>query len=96
VRDAQELRVKESDRIATVVAELRRLGVRAEERADGMVVEGGRVAGGSADSHGDHRLAMALGVAGLAASAELSVHNAEAVRISYPRFWQDLARLSAG
>ncbi len=96
VRDAQELRVKESDRIATVVAELRRLGVRAEERDDGMVVEGGGVSGGAADSHGDHRLAMALGVAGLAAATEVRVHNAEAVRISYPGFWRELARLSAG
>ena len=91
IRDAQELRVKESDRVATTVGELSRLGARIEERPDGMVIHGtGRLEGGLCDSHGDHRLAMALGVAGLLAEGETAVDNAEAAAVSYPRFWEQL------
>ena len=94
VTDAHELRVKESDRITSVVTQLRALGVRAEERADGMSIDGaGSVGGGAVQSFGDHRLAMAFAITGLAASAPVTVEGAEAVSVSYPRFWDDLARL---
>ena len=97
VRDASELRVKESDRIATVASELSRFGVRLEERPDGMSIEGGtRLRGAKVDSHGDHRLAMALAVAGLVADGETRLGNAEAVGVSYPLFWEDLERLRGG
>ncbi|MHB1414663.1 MAG: 3-phosphoshikimate 1-carboxyvinyltransferase [Chloroflexota bacterium] len=97
VRDAGELRVKETDRVATVANELRGLGVRIEERADGFVVEGGRALHGArCRSRGDHRLAMALAVAGLLADGETVIEDAEAVEVSYPGFWEDLAALSQG
>jgi 3-phosphoshikimate 1-carboxyvinyltransferase len=95
VRDAKELRVKESDRIATVAAELRRLGARVEERDDGMTIEGGTLAGGAVASHGDHRLAMALAAAGLVARGPTRLSDAGAVTISYPDFWEHLERFSA-
>jgi len=96
IREAAELRVKESDRIASVVSELGRLGVRIEERADGMVIEGGPgIAGGEARSFGDHRLAMALAIAGLAAAEGVVVDGAEAVDVSYPDFWEHLENLTA-
>ena len=97
VRDAAELRVKESDRIASLAAELRRFGVAIEERPDGFVVEGGRSPRGAAcHSHGDHRLAMALAIAGALADGETLVEGAEAVGVSYPGFWEDLKRLGRG
>jgi 3-phosphoshikimate 1-carboxyvinyltransferase len=96
IRDAEELRVKESDRIATVVAGLRRMGVEVEERPDGLVIEGaGRLQGGVLESEGDHRLAMAWAVAGLIAGGETVVAGADAVDISYPDFWRDLSALGA-
>lgn len=96
VRDAAELRVKESDRISTTRRELARLGARIEELPDGLVIEGGSpLRGADVDSHGDHRLAMCLGVAGLAASGETRIHGAEAAAVSDPGFWPQLAKLSA-
>jgi len=96
IRDAEELRVKESDRIATVVAGLRRMGVEVEERPDGMVIEGaGRLQGTVLDSDADHRLAMAWAVAGLVAGGETVVAGSEAVDISYPEFWRELRALGA-
>jgi len=87
VRDAAELRVKESDRIATVVTELRALGARIEPQPDGFVVEGpARLRGAVVDSHGDHRLAMALAVAGLMAEGEVVVKNVECIDDSFPGF----------
>ena len=97
VRDAQELRVKESDRIAATVRELSRLGADIQERPDGMVIRGtGVLHGGAAQSHGDHRLAMTMGVAGLLASGETEVEGAESAGISYPNFWHDLKVVAAG
>jgi 3-phosphoshikimate 1-carboxyvinyltransferase len=97
IRDAQELRVKESDRVATVAAQLSRLGVTVREREDGMTVEGGSgIAGGEADACGDHRLAMALAVAGLASTSGVLVDGTEAVAISYPGFWDDLEQIRGG
>jgi 3-phosphoshikimate 1-carboxyvinyltransferase len=96
IRDAGELRVKESDRITATVAELRKLGAKVEEIFDGMVIHGtGKLHGAECDSRGDHRMAMTLGVAGLVAEGDTVVYNAEAVNISYPDFWDDLNELSA-
>ncbi len=95
LRDAQELRVKETDRVAATVANLRALGVDIEERPDGFVIEGGReLHAGALDSYGDHRLAMAAAVAALIASGESHLKGAEDVIISYPRFWDDLEELT--
>ena len=95
IRDAAELRVKESDRINTTVTELSRLGARIEEREDGMVIHGtGSFRGAACQSWGDHRLAMSLGVAGLLAHGETVVQDAEAATVSYPQFWDHLASLS--
>ena len=97
IRDSEELRFKESDRIATTVSELGRLGARIEGRKDGMIIEGtGRLSGGNGESHGDHRLAMALAVAGLLAEGQTTVRGADAATISYPGFWGHLGLLSGG
>jgi 3-phosphoshikimate 1-carboxyvinyltransferase len=91
IRDAGELRVKESDRIATIAAELSRLGARIEPLPDGMVIYGGgSLSGTEVDSHFDHRLAMSLAVAGLAAKAETTIKHAQITQVSYPAFWQTL------
>ncbi|MYC33007.1 MAG: 3-phosphoshikimate 1-carboxyvinyltransferase [Chloroflexi bacterium] len=95
IRDAAELRVKESDRIATTVSELTRLGGKLEPRDDGMVIHGvGSLAGADVESHGDHRLAMSMAVAGLAASGDTVIHSAEDASVSYPAFWEHLASLT--
>ena len=95
ISGAGELRVKESDRIRSTVEGLSRLGANVEERPDGMVVHGtGRLAGGEAQSHGDHRIAMAAGVAGLLAQGETVIDGAEAASVSYPGFWDTLTELA--
>lgn len=91
VRDAAELRVKESDRIATVAEQLRALGASVEERADGFAMNGGRLKGGHVRAGNDHRLAMALAVAALAADDGVLIEGAEVAAVSYPGFWDDLA-----
>jgi 3-phosphoshikimate 1-carboxyvinyltransferase len=97
VRDAEELRVKESDRIKTTVTEMSRLGARIEERSDGFVVQGtGHLRGDTCRSYGDHRLAMSLAVAGLLADGETVVRDAEAASVTYPGFWDDLQTLTSG
>ena len=89
IRDAGELRVKESDRIATVASELSRLGAKIEPLPDGMIIHGGgSLSGTEVDSHFDHRLAMSLAVAGLIAEGETTIKHAQVVQISYPAFWQ--------
>jgi 3-phosphoshikimate 1-carboxyvinyltransferase len=94
VRGAQELRVKETDRIATVVDGLRGLGAELEATADGFVVQGtGGLRGGTIASHGDHRLAMLGAVAGLASREGVEVDGMEAAAVSYPGFEADLASL---
>jgi len=91
VRGAGELRVKESDRIATVSSELCRLGAKIEPLPDGMVIYGGRtLSGKEVDSHFDHRLAMSLAVAALIAKGETTIRHAQVAQVSYPAFWQDL------
>ena len=92
IRGAGELRVKESDRIAAVVANLRRLGVEAEELPDGLLVQGGRgPLRGRVASHGDHRLAMAFGVLGALDGSDVAIDDPGCVAVSYPDFWRDLA-----
>ena len=94
IRDAQELRYKESDRLHATATELSRLGARIEELPDGLVIEGtGSLKGGICSSYGDHRLAMTLGVAGLLADEEVVITESEVVDVSYPNFWEDLASL---
>ena len=96
VRGATELRVKESDRIASVVAALTAMGVRVTAREDGFEVHGtGRLPGGDMDALGDHRLAMLGAVAGLASVDGVGVRGFEAVGVSYPGFARDLAELGA-
>lgn len=95
IRDAGELRVKETDRISATAAELERMGVDIRERADGLVIRGrGRLDGARCSSHGDHRLALTLAIAGLVADGVTEIQDAEAVDVSYPEFWDDLARLA--
>jgi 3-phosphoshikimate 1-carboxyvinyltransferase len=97
VRDAAELRVKETDRIATVVAELGALGARIEPLPDGFMVEGPTpLCGGLVNSHGDHRLAMALAVAGLVAEGGVVIENAECVADSFPGFVEFIQGLTEG
>jgi 3-phosphoshikimate 1-carboxyvinyltransferase len=94
VRGAAELRVKETDRIATVVDGLRGLGAEIEATEDGFVVSGdGGLRGGVLAAHGDHRLAMLGAVAGLASREGVTVEGMEAAAVSYPGFERDLASL---
>ncbi len=93
VRDASELRVKESDRITALLTELRRMGVKCEEFPDGWAIEGGSLRGAAVDAHGDHRLAMALAIAGCCAAGETHLQGAECVAVSYPGFFATLQRL---
>jgi len=91
IRDARELRVKESDRIATVGSELSHLGAKIEPLPDGMVIYGDKpLSGTEVDSHFDHRLAMSLAVAGLVAKGETTIKHAQVAQVSYPTFWRDL------
>lgn len=95
IRDARELRVKESDRIAAVAANLRAMGAQVEEREDGLRVPGRqRLHGAEINSFGDHRIAMAFAVAALRAQGESVVRGAEAAFISYPSFFETLDSLA--
>lgn len=94
IADAAELRVKESDRVATTAATLRALGAEVEEHPDGLAVAGGaQLRGAGVEAAGDHRLAMLGAVAGLLADGETTVTGAGAVSVSYPDFWSDLVRV---
>ena len=96
VRGAQELRVKETDRIATVVQELRHLGAQIEPHEDGFVVEGPTpLRGGTVHSHGDHRLAMALTIAGLIAEDDVVIEDIDCIEDSFPRFVEHMRELGA-
>src|SRR5262249_22628393 len=95
VRDAKELRIKESDRISAVATNLRKMGAQVEEREDGMKIPGGQsLNGAELDSFGDHRIAMAFAVAALKAEGETAIQGAEAAAISYPEFFDKLEDLS--
>ena len=96
ITGAAELRVKESDRIAAVVQNLRAVGARAEELPDGLRVSGPRrELSGAIDPRGDHRIAMAFGVLSAATGNRIHIKNPECVAVSYPNFWDDLRRVAA-
>jgi 3-phosphoshikimate 1-carboxyvinyltransferase len=97
IRDATELRVKESDRIAALAENLRRMGASVEERPDGLKVAGriaGKLRGAEIEPHGDHRIAMAFAVAGLAAEGNTVIRDADCAGVSFPTFFQELNRLA--
>lgn len=96
IRGARELRVKESDRIATLAAGLRELGAEIEELEDGLRISGPRLLEGArVDSRGDHRMAMAFAVAGMLAAGETEIEGADSAAVSDPGFWEQAARLGA-
>lgn len=97
IRDAQELRVKESDRISALVENLQRMGAQVEERPDGLRVAGraaGKLQGAEIDPRGDHRIAMAFAVAGLAAEGNTVIRDADCAGVSYPTFFAELERMA--
>jgi 3-phosphoshikimate 1-carboxyvinyltransferase len=97
IRDAAELRVKESDRIAVLAKNLKRMGAQVEERPDGIRVEGRSAAklhGAEIDPHGDHRIAMAFAVAGLTATGGTRILDPDCAGVSYPNFFAELRRLA--
>jgi 3-phosphoshikimate 1-carboxyvinyltransferase len=99
IRDARELRVKESDRITVLAAGLRQMGARVEEFPDGLRVEGrsaGKLRGATVDPEGDHRIAMALAVAALGAEGDTVVRDADCAAVSFPEFFATLKRLRGG
>lgn len=95
IRDSEELRVKESDRITATVTGLAQLGVDVEETEDGMVIRGGnKLHGADVQSFGDHRIAMTMGIAGTIADGETTIDGADAADVSYPTFWGTLESVS--
>lgn len=95
IRDAEELRVKETDRIATVASQLSRFGAKVTPTPDGLIVEGVTpLTGATIDSMGDHRIGMAMAIAGLAAAGETVIENDEAINVSFPGFADILAHIS--
>ncbi|HEX8948251.1 MAG TPA: 3-phosphoshikimate 1-carboxyvinyltransferase, partial [Dissulfurispiraceae bacterium] len=94
IRGAEELRVKESDRIKAMASELRKLGAELEEHPDGISIRGGSgLKGCAVESFGDHRIAMSLAVAGLVAGGVTTIRDASCVDISFPGFFETLAGL---
>ncbi len=94
VRDAGELRVKESDRLGAVTQNLKAMGAQVEQTADGWRIPGSqKLHGAEIQTFGDHRIAMAFAIAALRAEGETCIHDAECVAISYPSFFEDLERL---
>ena len=97
VRDAKELRIKESDRIRTVVEGIRAIGGEIEELEDGFAISGPqRLRGGRVETAGDHRIAMAFAVAGLMAEGTTEIVDPDCAAVSFPEFYETLARLSGG
>ncbi|MDE5411913.1 3-phosphoshikimate 1-carboxyvinyltransferase [Alkalihalobacterium chitinilyticum] len=95
IRDAEELKVKETNRIDTVVSELRKLGAEIEATDDGMVINGPvQLRGNTVDSHGDHRIGMAMAIAGCVANGSVTVENSEAIAVSYPNFFDHIKKLT--
>jgi 3-phosphoshikimate 1-carboxyvinyltransferase len=94
IKDAQELKVKETNRIDTVVRELSKLGADISATDDGMIINGPtKLQGGQVSSHGDHRIGMMLAVASLICKSEVTLMNADAIAVSYPNFFSDLSKL---
>ena len=97
IRDAAELKVKESNRIDVMVQQLKSMGCDITATDDGMIINGGRPLHGTViDSHLDHRIAMSFAVASLIADGTTEILGSDCVNISYPTFYQDLQRLSTG
>ena len=95
IRNAEELKVKESNRLGIMVKELTAMGGNIEETSDGMIIHGGAPLHGAAiDSRLDHRIAMSFAIAGLAAEGTTQLLRADCVNISYPNFYADLAKLT--
>jgi len=95
ISDARELRIKESDRIAALAVNLRAMGAEVEEKPDGLKIRGGeRLHGADIETRADHRIAMAFAVAGLIASGETRILQAECADVSFPGFWQALSKVS--
>jgi len=97
IRNAAELRVKESDRIAALAENLRRMGAKVEERPDGLRVEGraaGKLRGAEIEPHADHRIAMAFAIAALGANGPTIIRDAGCAAVSYPKFFDDLERVA--
>ena len=90
---AEELRVKESDRIASMAKGLQRLGIELTEKPDGIIIQGGEFEGGEVDSHGDHRIAMSFAVASIQSKQPIVVHDVENVATSFPNFVETAASL---
>ena len=96
IRNAEELKVKESDRLSIMVEELLAMGAEVTGTDDGMIIRGGKpLRGTRIDSHKDHRIAMSFAVAGLAADGVTSIPDSGCVAISYPGFYEDLQKLSS-
>lgn len=96
IKDAKELRVKESDRLAAIAENLRAMGAKVEEHPDGLTIPGGQsLHGADIDSRGDHRIAMAFAVAALRAQGETRIHGASSARISFPEFFHLLLQLTS-
>lgn len=95
IREAEELRVKETDRIDAMVSELGKLGGQVEGRPDGMVITGvEQLNGGTVTSHGDHRIAMSMAIAALSASGSVTIEDAACTETSFPGFWNLLGKFS--
>ena len=96
IRDAAELRVKETDRLAALCANLKAMGARVEEYSDGLIITGGRpLHGAHLPSYGDHRIAMAFAIAGLFAEGETVIEDCECIETSYPGFADTLETIIA-
>ncbi len=94
ISDAAELRVKESDRIATMTSELKKCGVTVQENEDGMIITGAeQLAGARCQSYGDHRIAMSFAVAGLVAHNEMTIEDSDCINTSFPEFMPKLTEL---
>lgn len=96
VTGALELRVKETDRISTIVTELQKLGIKITELTDGFIIDGRddwQIQDSKLDSHGDHRIGMMLAIAALRVKEPLTLENEDAISISYPQFFDDLKEI---
>ena len=94
ISDAQELRVKESDRISAIASNLHSMGAEVAEKPDGLIISGGRrLHGTDITTLGDHRIAMAFAIAALSAEGETRIHDAQCADVSFPGFWSALAKL---
>ena len=94
IKDASELRVKETDRLKVMARQLRKFGAKIEEKEDGLIINGGsNLIAAEVDSETDHRIAMSLAIAALLAKGSSKINRSEASNVSYPTFWDDLEKL---